>query len=770
MSRVVDFDGPLNAKIYIVGEAPGVEEEALGKPFIGGAGRVLNKMLMDTGINRSECRVGNVMRIRPVNNYFGTFYVDKQMHIPTPALEEGRKYLLADIERVRPNVVVALGNEALSALFHHRGITDWRGSVLWHKKLGVKVVPIVHPAMLMRQWDYAPLVLFDFAKVRKESASPDYVIPNYTFKLAPRFEEVMYELNRLMKVKRIAYDIETTEGNHISAIALADSNLTSICIPFTFSHGTETIAYWQTVDEEIAVMNKIKEVMENENIEKIAQNAQFDNTIFLINPPHIRVANLVLDTMCAFHSIYPELPKGLDVISSIYTRQPYYKHLAKEGTDTVFWKYNCLDSVVTFESATAIEREMKEFDVSKFYYSNVHPLIDILADIQLRGVRVNNELMNSARMQLEQEVAEEQGKLSRVVGYEINVMSPKQLKELLYVTMKLPIKYNRMSGTETTNEKAIDELSHKYPSPIFDLILSIRHKRKLIGTYLSNNVSEDGRIRCSYMIGGTDTGRLSSRESLFGSGTNLQNIPKGVCRKMFVPDEGKVFIEADMSQAEARVVAYLAEEERLIDLFNKGGDIHVQTASWIFGKDVSAVLKEEREMAKKLVHASNYGIGARTFAYHAGVKEGEARLLLQKYFDTFPRIKAWQLQVQSSLSKTRILCTPMGRKRMFFGRWGDELFKQAYAYVPQSTVADVLNLAMIRFNSIQKEKTWHKADVMLQVHDSFVVQCDVGTEGTVIDDIKGAFNIVVSIHNRVFTIPIEIKIGTNWDEMKKYEE
>ena len=320
---------------------------------------------------------------------------------------------------------------------------------------------------------------------------------------------------------------------------------------------------------------------------------------------------------------------------------------------------------------------------------------------------------------------------------------------------------------ETTDEEALRGLAQKYKSPIFDLILKIRHNRKLLGTYLSDKGGADGRIRCSYIIGGTETGRLSSRESVFGSGTNLQNIPKGVCRRMFIADEGKVFVQADLSQAEARVVAYLAEEERLIDLFGRGVDIYKYVASWVFNKPIEEITtggkESDREKAKHLIHASNYGIGPRTFAHVAGIKEAEAKVLLQKYFDTFPKIKAWQLRTQSTLGRTKTVRTPMGRKRTFFGRWGDQLFREAYAFIPQSTVADVLNLAMIRFNKILPD-----VEIMLQIHDAFVIQVsESALRSDWVNALMEAFDIEIVIGGRKLKIPVDIKVGPNWEDMTK---
>ncbi|KKL20111.1 hypothetical protein LCGC14_2458750, partial [marine sediment metagenome] len=288
--------------------------------------------------------------------------------------------------------------------------------------------------------------------------------------------------------------------------------------------------------------------------------------------------------------------------------------------------------------------------------------------------------------------------------------------------------------------------------------------------YLVDKGGKDGRMRCSYVIGGTETGRLSSRKSVFGTGSNLQNVPPGVCRRMFVPDKGKVFLQPDLSQAEARVVAYLAEETSMIGVFDRGEDIHQLTADTLpkdFVPSGSAYLNVDnpkRLFAKKHVHAFNYGEYTKAFAERAGIPILLAETIRGKYFDTFPNIRAWQLRIQSELGKSKTMTTPLGRKRTFFGRWGEQLFREAYAYVPQSVVGDVLNYAMIRLYRDVPE-----IEFMLQIHDAFVIQCT--NHSSVIQarigQIREAFNIPISICGRELVIPIEIKVGDNWEDMEK---
>ncbi len=226
--------------------------------------------------------------------------------------------------------MLALGNEPLSTLMHVRGISGWRGSILWSKAANCKVVPTLHPAFLMRQWDNIALALFDVRRATEEASSPVYDIPKRNFLIAPTFDQVMEELSRLRTCKRIAFDIETVTGERgvplVTCISFADTPFTAICVPFTFSKGVDTIDYWPTVVEEMAVWEKVRELLEDERVEKVAQNAPYDITVLRVNPPSICVKGLVMDTMCAHHTMYPELPKKLSTLCSLYTRQPYYKH------------------------------------------------------------------------------------------------------------------------------------------------------------------------------------------------------------------------------------------------------------------------------------------------------------------------------------------------------------------------------------------------------------------------------------------------------------
>jgi DNA polymerase-1 len=581
-------------------------------------------------------------------------------------------------------------------------------------------------------------MLFDLKKARVESAFKDYRVVMPNLRVINSLVDALRELDMLKSP--VAFDIECNEGV-LTAIGFATSPMDGFSIVmdrFTF-------------ESRVVIMEKVKEILESP-LPKIAQNAQFD-ILWLEHYLGIKVNNLILDTMCAHHTVYSEIPKGLETLTSIYTDFPYYKHWVHSNLG----KYNAMDACATFKVYQSLMKEMEEFGVKEFYYKFVHPLLEPLMEMQLRGVRVDLKRREEMTENVGIEIRAKEVLLEQKLGFYVNVNSPKQLRTVLYDVLKMPKKFSRTTGKETVDEDALTELAKKYSSDVLELILDIRKLHKVKGTYLEAPLGEDGRMHTSYVIGGTETGRLASRRSLFGSGTNLQNVPKGACRSIFIPDEGKVFVEADLSQAEARIVAWESKDLRLIDIFVKGEDIHTKVASWIFDVKEVDVNEEQRQLAKKMVHAMNYGMGVRSLARWLGVSLGEATVLMEKYQRTFPAIEEWHKKIVNQLRHNRMLITPLGRKRLFFNRWGEDLFREAYAFIPQSTVADLLNLILVRTYKRMKIGGMD-AQMVLQVHDSFVVQAKEED----VEKIKEIVNESNDIRFGDIVIPMKFKVGTTW--------
>lgn len=778
-------EGPRNAKVMLVGEAPGATEMATGLPFQGGAGEVLNRMLDRVGIHRYECFVTNVCHTQPPGNKFEWFLKQK------PPLDyiQGCIQLKKDIEEIKPNLVVALGGQPLRVLTGKPSIEKWRGSILDSTLCpGTKVIATYHPAYILRVWEAKAVAEFDLMRCKEDAAFPDLRIPERDLILDPPQHLRPALCAELTSAEMLAVDIECVEtpsGWKLSCIGFSDHPNRAVVIPIRTA---EDIRY-------------VKSICEHP-VPKAFQNGSFDCTVLQQNG--IQVSRFVWDTMLAHHSLYAEcassadevsslggkkrqasIAKGLAFLNSIYTRQPFYKDDGKLWQETgdvrMFWRYNALDAAVTREIQEAQRQDIKDFGVQKVFEHEMS-LVQPLMAITNRGIKINLELRKSLRDKTEKEIDNLQKFLDMTLGKTVNVKSSKQIQQVLYEDLKLPVKVNHKTKRPSADKDAIYELAEKHNHPMLLTILKIRQRRDYIERYLDASVDSDGRMRCSFDITGTRSGRLSSRQSIYGSGTNLQNIPSRTpegeaIRRMFVADDGKILVSRDYKQAEAWLVAYIAGAEGLIELLNDPSrDIHTENASRIFGIKPDAVNVEQRYLAKRVVHASNYGMEAKRLvtlinndAETTGIRISyrDAQQLIEKYFLLYPEIRGvfWK-EVVDELRYTRILNTPFGRKRTFYGRWDDKLLREAYSYIPQSTVGDLGGKAIVQcYDTIERQIPG--AHVLLNVHDSILMQCDVGDLARVQEEMARAMAIPITVKGRTFTIPTDCEVGFNWGKRPK---
>jgi len=759
-------EGNEKAKIWIISEAPSSQDEREGRTFSGGTGRTLDALLAKAGIQRSECFLTNVLLERPKKGTDSSYYTDKSRQVSTESFGGACERIRGEIATFRPNVVLALGEEVLFALTGNHQILKWRGSVLNCE--GVKVLPTLHPLMIIRDPKYNPIVSMDMMRLAEEAKSP-ILAENYNdrFYINPSFDEVMYQLTKVLPTREMmAFDIETIPPlEQIMCLGFAWSKEDAFCLPIFYGSTS-----WWTVDEEVAIIKAVQELFRNPNIKWIAQNAQYDMT-YLADKWDVHMT-IWMDTMIAFHCVYPEMRKSLAFLTSIYSKRPYYKDDGGQGkTPVQEWEYNCKDCCVTFEVALEIRKEMEEFGTLDFYTNHSNKLIEPLGIMQRHGVLIDIKRRAELDKEMEDEWDTLQLRLDKAVGHPLNPNSPKQIKEFLYEDLGLPpiYKWGKVKGRKakvvSTDEETIKELQKRTDNPVLQLILEIRGIRKLLSTYIRATLESNNRICCSYKIAGTETGRLSSSKSIYNRGTNLQNIPREPSiRAMFVPERGFKLVNADLSQAEARVVAYLAGEDRLQSLFEQGGDIHSRNACNVFGVTLDKVSKAQRQIAKSLVHGANYGIGHKRFAVLIGQTEGRARELLNQYHSLYPCLQLWHRRVRAQVGSSRTMTTPFGRKRMFFGRWSEDLVREAIAYVPQSTVGDLLNLGIIKcWNALPPEWT-----ILLQNHDSVLVQLPIDTPDMHIwKFFKHYFEIPIEVNRKWCKVPMDIAIGKNWGEMEE---
>jgi len=364
-----------------------------------------------------------------------------------------------------------------------------------------------------------------------------------------------------------------------------------------------------------------------------------------------------------------------------------------------------------------------------------------------------------------------------MAGREINLRSHKQLKEYFYGSKRkgnLGLAPYKDKGKPTTNEKALLKLSRPLSNrpAVEEAKILLRHRRlsKLRGTYYEMSYDSDNRIRSSMNPVGTRTGRLSSSKNIFGTGANLQNQPYEL-KEFFLVDDNYIGYEIDLAQAENRLVAYVAPEMRLIEAFENGVDIHSRTASYIFGKPEEEISREEgsapqfgngeyseRFWGKKANHAFNYGQSANAFSEQMLISRAEAGQIYHAYHNAYPGVRKYHNMVKESLQRDRTLTNLFGRKYLFLDRWDYSLFLAAYAFIPQSTIADIIN----RWGLIPIYNSMPEVVLLNQIHDSIVFQIskDVPIEkhSKILFKIGGNLSQELEWNGRKFYIPCEAKI------------
>ena len=356
MHKRVEPVGPMHAPIAIVGEAPGADEERLGVPFVGFSGDLLTRILLGVGIKRESCYITNVCKVRPPANKLERL---KELGL---TLEDFYPELYTELNAVRPNVIIALGNTALTALTGRSGISNWRGSILEglpqiHR---MKVVATVHPAFCSRVYSETHLLKFDLQRASREAATSSLTRTARSWHINPTFNEVLDYLDTLTTKTRLVIDLETyMKSGLIRTVGIATSAHESFCIPIIRSI---TQLAWNRAEER-EIWCRLSALLLDPDKEWIAQNAQFETMQLW---PYIDgQPRWWMDTLRAHAIAYPEMPHSLAFMTSIYTDMPFYKEDGKISGEQS-WDfdqlqvYNCKDALVTYEIAEKLEKELRE--------------------------------------------------------------------------------------------------------------------------------------------------------------------------------------------------------------------------------------------------------------------------------------------------------------------------------------------------------------------------------------------------------------------------
>lgn len=476
------------------------------------------------------------------------------------------------------------------------------------------------------------------------------------------------------------------------------------------------------------------------------------------------------------------------------------------AVDTNFKEYGALDAACTLEIRNGFWDDM---DIFRNAYDRTVSLFPALMYMQTRGVKVNKTNLDETKLEILADEKSKQAELDELCGRHLNVASSAQCQDYFYGTLGIKPYLNKQ-GRPTVDDMALQRLVRGVAGRPglrqAKLVQEIRGLRKLYGTYLDIEFDADGRMRGSYNPRGTKFGRLSSSKTIFGTGTNFQNLPDEF-KKFLVADDGYCFLEVDKRQAEWVVVAYASGDAAMIAAIEAGIDVHTATAMEMFKVDASVVkidhklcahvtnadeikrLRMEdpvlsklwtpgwprsmslRQCGKKSNHGLNYDEGPNGFAMINEIEIAEAKKIVDMYHRIYPGIRIWYESVKMELKRNnRILRNCFGRAVRFMGQWGDDLWKSAYSMIPQSTVVDSLNEGMER---IYESETLcgvggFNGDVLAQVHDSVLMQFPIA-----VLEIEENFNLIrdmitdftspkLEYNGREFKIASDYKFGLNW--------
>jgi uracil-DNA glycosylase len=553
-------DGPEDAPICLVGESPSFMELRENKPFVGPSGQLLDKLLHSAQIPRFNLRILNVFEtaVKKPRQDQGKIYSQNDVLLWTSKkgfTDAGREASKGCLDRLRAskaNATCSLGGPALHLCVDTRSVSKWRGSIIPGID-GRKVIPTLHPAhALQGAYESRYLIAADLKRVRAESSSPEIVYDQRNLKIDPTFSECIAYLGRALQVEALDTDIELYRGS-VDCFSIALSPSEAISIPIVDATGPR----W-TPSEELQIWQAYAKIIASPRITKVNQNIGFDLAV-LLQLNNMVPRGPIADPMAAFSVMNPFLPKKLGVISSLYTREPYYKDDGElEDSPTIDdfarrWLYNAKDSVVALESWLKLDRELDKEGYRVTYEELTAQTIPSLIWMMNRGVRVNSEALARTKGDTKSKIASLVTRMGEVFGRPvitdapkkaaekraalasgaININSPKQLCEYFYGEKKFRT-LTSGTGKPSVDDKALARLARQ-GSKEAKLIQEYRSLNTLLSRYLDISFDRDGRLRCNWNVRGTWTGRLSSSQTVFSTGGNLQNLP----------DTMRSFLEAD---------------------------------------------------------------------------------------------------------------------------------------------------------------------------------------------------------------------------------
>ncbi len=579
-------------------------------------------------------------------------------------------------------------------------------------------------------------------------------------------------IKNLLNQTSVCFDTETTGLNPITA------ELVGIAFSWEAGKGFY-IPFPEDQNEAQDLIELLRPFFEAEHIEKIGQNLKYD--IKVLAKYNISVKGKLFDTMLAHYLINPDMRHNMDVLAETYlnyTPISITELIGKKGKNQLSMRevpiekqteYAVEDADITFQLKELFQKELGEANTQKLFNDIEIPLIRVLATMELEGINLDRAFLNSLSEELNNDILNLEKSIYETADEEFNIASPKQLGIILFEKLKLVDKPKKTkTGQYKTGEDILSALAKEHE--IISNILEYRGLAKLKSTYvdaLPTQVEEaTGRVHTDYMQTIAATGRLSSNNP------NLQNIPIRTergrqVRKAFVPrNEDYTLLAADYSQIELRIIAALSEEETMISAFKNGEDIHASTASKVFDVPLEEVTREQRSNAKTVNFGIIYGVSAFGLSNQTDLSRGEAKELIDTYYETYPKLKQYMSEQVDFARDNGYVKTVLDRRRYLkdinsanaIVRGAAE--RNAVNTPIQGSAADIIKIAMINiYNKLEEGN--YKTKMLLQVHDELVFD----VHKSEIEPIKTLVKTEMeSAYKLDVPLDVEFDMGDNWLE------
>jgi uracil-DNA glycosylase family 4 len=761
----VPAEGPRPARLMIVGESPGREEESEGRPFIGQAGQLLDRAIEVSPLRREEIFITNAVKVKPRGDKSKFFF---EGGAPTPAYLGGIIELGQEIQEVQPNIILAFGNYALWALTQETGVFEKRGSPIRAKLGQAWVIPSIHPAWYLRsrQWQKSPILEWDVRKAARLSVEP-FSPPEREYILEPSEQELMTALERFRRAETLSIDTEWYSPEHLAYMGITDSPDFAIVVePYD--------DFRKTILQEMLRLP----------VPKVMQNAMFD--VVALARLGFDVANMADDTMVAWHWCWPRLgEKSLNFISSVMTDEPYYKgdiEFVGQG-DKRGKAYCCTDTTVTLEAMQAIrEREFPATRGGRGYEISMK-MMDPFLEASKLGILVDQERLAQLEQQHLEKADQIEAALAETLGHPINCRSGPQVCKVVYDEIGIPGRTKRTSAQDVLMDIAASETREDVKA-VLTAIIRVRQNRNIVSRYLhSGIVDHDGRARANWNLANTLSGRLSTTKPWW-PGVSLQTVPIDA-REIYIPDPRHIFVGWDLEQAEARYVAAETRDYDLLDAMEAGKDIHSLLAPMLgltyehvlglvaeataAGKSKDEV--EERFLLKTCRHSMNYvqswmGLKMRVNKQYLetgiGITAAKAKELEAGYLDLNPGLEAWWDEIYRQIKNRGYLENSFHRRVAFYEpvRKRDHIHRSAVSFKPQSSIGDLTSLSIAR--------VWERArwmQILLHGHDGGIYQVPEDRVEEAQEIIRTEMTQPIRAGRMAITVPVETKVGRNWKEM-----